>query len=69
MEWNQLIYVWISKKENARFNAALKSNGDAAESLIRTWIADYVEKHEEDAAMMKVSEEINRLQEKSSHSN
>ncbi|MEK5038743.1 hypothetical protein [Sporosarcina sp. FSL K6-3457] len=68
-EWDKLIYLWISKRENVRFNAVLKRNGDDAEDLIRAWIADYVEKHQEDAAMIKVSEEINRLQEKSGHSN
>lgn len=56
MEWEQLIYVWVSKRENTRFNEALKENGDDAESLMRAWISDYVEMNEDDVAAKRLYE-------------
>lgn len=56
MEQDQLIYVWITRKENVGFNDALEANEEDAKSLIRAWISDYVGKYEDDLAVKKMYE-------------
>jgi len=56
MEREQLIYVWVSKMENFRFNTALKGNGDDAESLMHTWMTAYVRQYEDDLAIKRFYE-------------
>lgn len=56
MGQDQLIYAWVSREVNERFNAALEANEVDAKSLIYSWMTDYIGKYEEYLAVNKLHE-------------